>query len=825
MGHVFGRAWFLTILVALPLPAAGLSGAVVDPSGLPVQGAVVTVVCRTGERSVDTDMNGRFHFSLDAGGTGCQISVLHPHFAVYRKPLSSATEPLSIQLRLASIKQTVTVVADDTDASALPQPTLGSVSLTGDQLRSISNSTAELIQYAKLMAGISGGTDAIYVDGVPSTVLPPADNIARIVVNADPFSAEYSDGDQTHIDIITKNGDRHFRINMGGGALGAGGRNALAPKTAPESNSNNFSLSGPVPFLPVTFSAQAGWGYTLTPLAIQAIPPPALYSGEQWIANNVNSASRNGSASLNFYFSPSETAHGHASYFESRSSSSNAGVGGLVLAESGSDSHFFMRNLLVTLNKSWGALLLRGGIIYTDTAANLQANSDTLGVTVAGGFIAGGAVMSASTSRRTDWIGKVAFESDTPTPAWTAGITIEHTGDAIQQTPNPYGNFVFENVEAYMDALGGQNTGTYFITRGNGSVRYANTAAAPFFQKQIVKRGNLLVSGGVRVDYQSGFGATLSPRLSAATGWRKFVFRSGGGLFVRNLPDDVLSRILENDGSHLQQSIAQNASFEDFGEIPLGIQVPLRSQLASGLTRPREWIEKSSVERRLGKFDTGVEYSWTRDQHLLGSRRLWSGAGWTDFLESDRDAMKNRVHAQLGYRINAQRIVAFYDWTRSRDDTDGPFSFPADQNDIRAEWARSASIAPHSVTLATMLQLPGKISANLTESWHCSSPYNITTGLDPSGDGLYTDRGRLPRNSGNGPSYNIMSIYASRRVGLPTLPKRSGKRIYVRVGLQAANLLDNRNYTSIGSVLGSPTYGMPLSVLPGRSVRLWMNLD
>src|SRR5579863_596432 len=119
----------------------------------------------------------------------------------------------------------------------------------------------------------------------------------------------------------------------------------------------------------------------------------------------------------------------------------------------------------------------------------------------------------------------------------------------------------------------------------------------------------------------------------------------------------------------------------------------------------------------------------------------------------------HRLHTLLTYRLKAQRLAAYYDWTNSRDDTGGPLSFPADQNDIRSEWARSAGVPRRSFTSAAMLQLPGNLSANITESWHGSTPYNITTGLDAENDGLYTDRGGRLRNSGNGPGYNSLALY------------------------------------------------------------------
>ena len=397
--------------------------------------------------------------------------------------------------------------------------------------------------------------------------------------------------------------------------------------------------------------------------------------------------------------------------------------------------------------------------------------------------------------------------------------------DASLQVPNPNGSFQFENSAAYLDALGGQGSGTYSVTRGNGFARYASTAASPFLERQLFSSATFLVTAGLRADYQSGFGIILSPRLSAAMSWRKFIFRAGGGLFVHNMPDDVMTRVLVNDGSHLQQFIAEDVSLANYVGLAAGALSPLQTQFASALTRPRAWIEKLSIERTLGKFDAGAGIDWASGEHLLGSRRLPDANGWVDLLESNRNSVMRQAHAQAGYRFKAQRLAINYEWTGSRDNGDGPFSFPADRNDIRAEWARSAGVPRHAATAIAMLQLPGKIAANITGAWHGPAPYNITTGLDPEGNGLFTDRGGLQRNSGNGPGFRSLSLYASRRIALPELPVRPRRRIFIRVGLQGSNLLNNRNYTGFGSVLGSPTFGAPLGALPGRSIRLWVNLD
>jgi hypothetical protein len=166
-----------------------------------------------------------------------------------------------------------------------------------------------------------------------------------------------------------------------------------------------------------------------------------------------------------------------------------------------------------------------------------------------------------------------------------------------------------------------------------------------------------------------------------------------------------------------------------------------------------------------------------------------------------------------------------YQWTRSRDDGDGPFSFPEAQDDLAAEEARSAGIAPHELSVVASLRLPGDVSLTVIESCHNSTPYNITTGGDPAGLGLFNFRGGRPRNSGNGPGYHSTSLFGSRRIALPFLGGRSGRKTYANLYLRVENLLNDRNYAAVGSVAGSGLFGVPIAALPGRSLRVNVSLD
>lgn len=815
---------FRTAISIVSVLAAGLSaasdlveGTVVDSSGLPASGAMVELLCKTPAESARADLYGKFAFRTESVRNGCQLRVTHPGFSPFYSDVEPGQGRIQIRLSIAPLVENVVVSDAAPDQHQLsPRSSF----LSDSELKAVSDSTTDLIRYAKLVAGASGGTDAVYVDGLPSGTLPPAQMIAGISVNANPFSAEFSDGDQNHIDILTKSPDRQLRVTFGGNTLGVGGRNALAPGVGAKSSSESWTVFGPVPFLPVAFSAHAMVGSSATPIVVEATRPP----GSGAPSGSVMGGSHNGGGGLDLYFYPSESAHAHLSYSESRFGSSNVGAGGLVFPEAGSASHLLSRNLLLTVNKSSSELLFRGGLVYSGTAASSRANSREPGVMVEGAFTAGGSPTTANTSGHAAWTWKAVFESQ-KTSAWTAGVTIDRVSDAVDQRPNASGSLRFDNLGDYAAALAGENSGTWFVERGNGSVHYANLAAAPFFQRQLLKSKHAVIEAGLRADYQSGYGTILSPRLSAAMEWHGMVFRSGGGIFAQNLPDGVLAAIIEHDGTGIQRFQAEGVSFANFASAPLLPQNAIRSQLASGITRPRQFVQKSSVARTFGRLDTSVEYGWTRSEHLLGSRRFLSESGRLDLLESDRGSVAHRLHSQLSYKIKAQRLVGYYEWAHSRDDTDGAYSFPADQNNLFAERARSAGVPRHTFAFTAVLRLPSKISASLTDSWQGSAPYNITTGLDPSNLGIYTDRGGRARNSGNGPSHNSLSLYASRRIALPSFPTRPRRRIFVRVGLQGSNLLGNRNYTGLGSVIGSPLFGLPLSSLPGRSLRVWANLD
>ena len=221
----------LTLLLAASVPAASLLGVVVDPQERVVVGAVVSLGCGAATDVRRTDGEGGFRFDRPEGFAGCTIAAQAAGFATALAGPVGDSPAVRIRLSLPVLNETLTVRPREDEAGLSPYRSLASVSIGHRELRAVSDDTGELVRYARARAGVPSTTPGrVHVDGLPAGVLPPADTIDRIVVDADPFSAEHADGSEGRVDIATRTPDRKLRVRLGGSGFGAGGGSALDPE-------------------------------------------------------------------------------------------------------------------------------------------------------------------------------------------------------------------------------------------------------------------------------------------------------------------------------------------------------------------------------------------------------------------------------------------------------------------------------------------------------------------------------------------------------------------------------------------------------------------
>jgi len=798
-----------------------LSGTVIDPQQRLIAGATVSLSCGNQTDTRKTDGKGTFTFSRAAFPEDCRIRAEYPNFAAL-EIAAGRRRSFTLQLRLAELKQTVNAGTDK-----LPPSSLSSVSLTADDLKEIAANGEDLLSYAKQMAGITSGPDSIYVDGMLADRVPPADRIESIAINADPFSAEYSDAGDTHIDISTKKADRKFAISSAGVTLGSRAPAGLNPSLSSNSKTAVLGFTAPVPYLPLAFTGNANytWGQSEQPILASV---PSLQGISIAPVNSVTATDSHGRFGIGTDYSRNDVLHVNATFFVFTARETNLNVEEITLPQAGASQDTTSYEFLTAFSIIGQHHIDRGGISANWSDSGMNANSSLMGVVVSGAFIAGGAEINRQDAQWNRWTFKNVLQSNKKGNNWSVGATVSRRADEENILSNSYGQIHFGNLADYISSANtGAGAGTGVISLGQGKAQYDSYTAAPFIEAELLRRPKIVVRGGLRADYQTAEGVHFSPRLSAVAGLRGFVLKAGSGMFVQPWASSIFLSILEDDGNHLQQYLIENVSLSSNLETLAGVpESEIVSKATPGLVATRNWITKASIEHAYGNFLPGLEYTWTDGTHLLGSQRLGNTTtGWTDWLESNRAQRKHQIRALAQYRIRGQSLTARYEWVHARDDTDGPFSFPAQQSNIGGEWGPSSGTADHNLSLIASSKVRNILTFSVVDSWHSPLPENITSGLDPEGDGLYTDRAGLPRNSGSGTYYNSMELFSHGRIALPKLFSRPNKKMYLDLYLQGLNLLDNKNYENLGTVLGSPLLGQPLAAAPGRSFQFSINFS
>lgn len=807
----------VAVCLSLAAHAQRLHGTVTDPDDRRIVGANVLLDCRGNKQKVMTDANGEFHASAPCSYSGCSVNVSKSGFAIFHQRLGEKTEDVQIRLKMAQVRQQVQVRAMRTPPHEFGAS--NSAYLDATELARISNDTSELVTYAKNVAGIMSENETIYVDGLPSTSLPPAGMIQAISVNGDPFSVEYSDGDHVPIEITTGKPDRSWHYSWDGATMGMGGNSDLGRGLHSSSRLESPNLSGPLPYTPITFTVQGGVGSNSSSQFIESVTTPAVTE-----IRRPRTRTDSASTSVGLYYAGPKNLHAGSSYLRRSNHTWNSGVGGLTLTEAGMNDLFRTQESRTFLEQNSPRRTLRTGLVLSSADMRSLANDTSMSIDVLGYFLAGGATETKQSTTKEDWTWKSVLQSNSERHSWTSGITFSHRKDFQYRVPNPLGQLRFPSIQDYKSALAGSPTGTWIGERGAASASYGSDTISPFFQGEILRTQQLVIRAGLRSDYQSRAGFSASPRVSAISQFHGFIFRGGSGMFVQSWPNLVMLLPLLQDGIHARQFVASGVSMVSIGGEDLSSKEPIIARVAPGIVRPRIVSSTTSLEHLLGGVDLGIEFNWASGKHLLGWRRVPTSNGWTDWLESDRDQHRAELRGRLRYGWKGQSVIANYEWIHSRDNSDGPFSYAEHFDNLRGEWARTSGVPAHNFSLIGNLSLPHSFSVTLLGSAHGPTPYNILSGKDVNNNGLFNDRDGMMRNSGNGPSYNMVSLYGSRHISFGRIFGRREKTPVADIGLQVDNLLGRRNYLALDPVRSSPLFGRPLTGLPTRSLRLWLKL-
>src|SRR2546425_2056832 len=210
MKLLFGLIVSVFFSSALFAQTGTLRGVVTDESGAIVPGAKITLTANAGtpNTAVAGD-DGSYSFTGITPGEYV-VAASAPDLAV--APLKVMIRPvaqiLSLQLKVASVAQQVTV--EDRAVTVTPEPAnnASATVLAGDDLQALSDNPDDLIAELIALAGPGGGPGgpSIFIDGFSGGQVPSKESIREIRINQNPFAPEYDRLGTGRIEILTKPG-------------------------------------------------------------------------------------------------------------------------------------------------------------------------------------------------------------------------------------------------------------------------------------------------------------------------------------------------------------------------------------------------------------------------------------------------------------------------------------------------------------------------------------------------------------------------------------------------------------------------------------------
>ena len=879
-----------------------VEGTITDPTGAVVVGARVGAT--DGETSVTDEAGryvlgcvpaGDSPVSIEAEGFAAK-SVKVPRHAGRRVNLN-------VQLSIATVETAVQVKAEngglDSDQGA---NTVALDTQQIQQLADDPDDFVRQLQVLAAEAGGDPSTAHITVDGFQNaSALPPKGSIASIRVNPDLYSAEYEWPPYGGglIEITTKPGTSTLHgagfVTESAGALNATDPFSVVPTPAGKRR-YGFELGGSLVPRKADFSLALekrnidefdvvnakvlGSDGTITPFRQTVAAPQRL-----WI----------GSARSGWQLSATDTAT--LSFAANVNDLGNQGAGGLVLPEAGCDNLSSEYDLRLANTATFGANLLnetRVGFTRKRTSETPNATDPSL---VVGGYFTRGGSTAQNLNE-----GERDLEADDDVVLTRGKQTIKAGFQSLvffmhNYDPDTFnGAFVFgggsapvldssglatgeittiDAMEQYRRALNGLAGGaptTYQLDEGNPLVSFTQWQQAFFAQDTVQLPRRFTVAAGLRVQEQTAplSLANFEPRIGL--GWATdkkstWVFHLRAGIFNDPASQMEVADVFRLNGRRQQQTIVYSPDYLNPMTPPANsIAVNTIKEFAHGLAQKSILTVYFNAEHDFPhQWHARVNLLWGADWNRLRIRNINAPMVATSTgtapdpltaLRAPRPvaADENIVQYENAGHLNGNLVSMSLDQHSSKrfgvhatyrhlifksdggDALGSPQSSYSNQGESsRADWMRS-----NAGSFIGNINLPLKVEWAMQFDAASGGAYNITTGTDANGDGIFNDRpsfasapgpgvyvtplglmttnavnGNVPRNAGTLPGLVHLDTNLSRAFELSR--KNADHPRTLTLNARSANALNHTNTRGVSSIL-APTLGQPTTAEPARRI-------
>jgi Carboxypeptidase regulatory-like domain len=825
-----------------PVGSRAVSGTVLDPSGAVIPKAQVALTRMNGSTvaTASTDDTGSFRFEK-VRGDRYRLVVRAMGFQEAQTELSvGATNDVRIRITMAIAAQaeTITVgasaagaqistdVADNQSSNRLERNALDRLPVFDqDYIAAVSRF---LDDTATGTNGVTLVVNGVEANGPGVT----ASAIQEVKINQNPYSALFARPGRARLEITTKGGtpNVHGSLNFLFRDSAFDARNAFAIVRPPE-HRRYFEgmVTGPLTrSKKTTFLLSLDQDY----LDLQGIVNAEGANG--LIRENVPNPTRHFFGSGRVFHDFTSNDQFWIGYSYERRVVENQGVGGTVLAEAGTDTHFQEHEINVSyhhvFSPRWMNQLRFLVGHYDNRATSLNQNP---ALSVQGAFTGGGA---QADSRRTEYHfdGTDIVSYASGKHALNFGIDVpDISRRAIDDFTNIEGRYTFASLGAYE----ARQPTTYLLQKGIGHVVFLEKVLSGFIEDNIRVRPNFSVALGIRYYWQNYFHDVpynFAPRVGfafAPTKNSKTVFRSGAGIFYDRTGPSPISDLLHFNGVTLLRFIVQNPSYPvtptELSGTPTsvvrlapGSRIPYTIQYSGGV----EWqVTAHSTLSVMYVGSRGIDLFRSLDANAplppahtvipnpaLGQiREIESEGGQkSSALEATFQGKPSRYFTgQVQYRLS-----------KTDNNTSGITFFPANSYDPMADWAPSDSDRRHKFDLLGSSQPNRFFTLGLGLSIYSGLPVNVTTGADNNGDGVVNDRPpHVPRNSLPGPGLINLDLNLSHDFVFSKIPEHAKT---LTVSVNSFNVLNHVNDTTYIGVITSPFFERAVAAQPPRRMQL-----
>ena len=763
----------------------------------------------------------------------------------------------TVVLPIKKVAEDVTVGRDRQTSALDPRGNAFSTVLTREQIAALPDDPDEMEAVLKAMSP-PGAT--LRVDGFTGGKLPLKSQIRSIrLPRMDAFAAQNHGGmtAMLHIDVMTGPGSGPLRgsvdIALRDDALNA--RNPFTPEKGDEGlRQGGGSINGTIVPNTSSFSLSAQHARMFDSGSLLAALPDATVArairrpGERQLINGRFDQALNQAHRLRF------------SYQRSAVELRNQGVGGYDLPDRAFASRSSDNIVRVSENGAVGRRFFsesRLQIRWSENEATSAIEAPT--VRVLDAFTSGGAQRRGGV-RATEFEAATDLDYVRGAHSFRTGVLIEGGRYRSDDFTNYFGTYTFASLAHYEAG----RPSNFSRRTGDPAVRYDNLQVGVYAQDDYRLHRSLMLSYGLRYEAQTLVAdqTNFSPRVSLTWSPQKSgrtTFRGGAGYFSDWLGTSVYEQTIRVDGVRQQELNIVNPSWPTPG-IAGDVLPSNRYLLASGLTLPASLGANLGVAQTLTpSFRVNATYTYRRGAGLFRGRDVNApvngvrpDSSFSNVIEVTGDAA-SRSHS-IGLAANLLKLnwrqtvfAANYTFTASEANTTGAFGIPANGDDLTTEWGVQAP--RHRLGGIFNTRPIGNLTIGLNFRAQSGMPYNVTTGVDLNGDGIFNDRpAGVARNSaytaaqwdlglrvayafffgpraqtgmGGGP---MVVTIGGPGGGMPGAigGAANDRRFRIELYASAQNVTNHFNYIGYSGVITSPFFAEPTNVLNPRKIEVGM---